>query len=58
MEHTHFHTKMIIFNIIYQLKHGLSKALVEQWVHPFSIRLILVRREFVPLIINTIYFYS
>ena len=28
---------MVIFNIIYQLKHTPSKALVEQWVHPLMV---------------------
>ena len=33
----HRPTKMMIFNISNQLKHILSKALVAQWVHRFSL---------------------
>ena len=37
MYHLNFHTEIIISYIFNKLKHILSKALVAQWVHPFTL---------------------
>ena len=36
MYHSNSQSKMRIFNIFYQIKHISLKALVTQWVHPFT----------------------
>ena len=64
MYHANFHTKMIIVNIFNQLKHIPSKALVAQWVHPFtqsktelSMHLSPISTSFLFLLHNMTYMY-